>query len=259
MLADNAQSVRWCGSALAPNLLPYFDAGQEFEAAAYPRFNVYTLTIHPSDLDPDQAWQFFLKRMRQSGSPQRFLLASDHVAVSHLRRLIAAAHRVSCSETFSLPDRNVLEELGQDIVTALLRVIGAASHARDSVSATARSRALNKALEFIGDQPDEPIRLNQLCRASRVSERTLQRVFLEYFGVTPKAYLQAIRLNGVRRDLTRRARSDSRVSDAARRWGFWHMSQFAEDYKRLFAELPSQTLDKPPLEVRTSLELQWWS
>jgi AraC family ethanolamine operon transcriptional activator len=34
------------------------------------------------------------------------------------------------------------------------------------------------------------------------------------------------------------------VSDVAVRYGFWHMSKFAADYRWLFGELPSQTLAK---------------
>lgn len=34
------------------------------------------------------------------------------------------------------------------------------------------------------------------------------------------------------------------VTALATRWGFWHMGQFTKDYKRLFAELPSETLKK---------------
>ena len=32
------------------------------------------------------------------------------------------------------------------------------------------------------------------------------------------------------------------VQDTAARWGFWHGGQFADDYRRQFDELPSQTL-----------------
>ena len=33
------------------------------------------------------------------------------------------------------------------------------------------------------------------------------------------------------------------VADAANEWGFWHMGQFAKDYRRMFGELPSETLN----------------
>lgn len=38
--------------------------------------------------------------------------------------------------------------------------------------------------------------------------------------------------------------SQVRVTDIANDWGFWHMGQFAADYRELFGELPSQTLKR---------------
>jgi AraC family ethanolamine operon transcriptional activator len=49
-----------------------------------------------------------------------------------------------------------------------------------------------------------------------------------------------VRLNGARRELGSTVATAS-VSDAANRWGFWHMGQFAADYRKLFGERPSQT------------------
>jgi AraC family transcriptional regulator, ethanolamine operon transcriptional activator len=74
-----------------------------------------------------------------------------------------------------------------------------------------------------------------------VSERTLRYAFNEYFGISPKAFVKMIRLNRVRRDLARTNAEDKNVSDVANRWGFWHLGQFAKDYKMLFGELPSET------------------
>jgi AraC family ethanolamine operon transcriptional activator len=33
------------------------------------------------------------------------------------------------------------------------------------------------------------------------------------------------------------------VVDIAAQYGFWHMGQFSKDYKNLFGELPSSTLN----------------
>jgi len=51
-------------------------------------------------------------------------------------------------------------------------------------------------------------------------------------------------MNGVRRDL-QRADPSEKIADVANRWGFWHMGQFAADYRRQFGELPSETLKRP--------------
>jgi AraC family ethanolamine operon transcriptional activator len=90
-------------------------------------------------------------------------------------------------------------------------------------------------------QRDGLITIADLCRATRLSRRTLHYAFKEHFGVTPKAYLTAIRLEGVRRELVPQD-TPVKVADVANHWGFWHMGHFAADYRRQFGELPSESL-----------------
>jgi AraC family ethanolamine operon transcriptional activator len=80
-----------------------------------------------------------------------------------------------------------------------------------------------------------------LCTAAGVSQRTLEYAFKDCSGLAPKAYLKAVRLNRTRATL-RHADPGSRVADAANRWGFWHMGQFARDYQNLFGTRPKDDL-----------------
>ena len=90
---------------------------------------------------------------------------------------------------------------------------------------------------------DRPVAVPELCAQLRVSRRMLQYCFQEFYGMTPVAYLRAIRLNGVRRALREGARVKAvSVQDVAAAWGFWHLSQFSADYRKLFGERPSDTL-----------------
>jgi transcriptional regulator GlxA family with amidase domain len=84
-----------------------------------------------------------------------------------------------------------------------------------------------------------------VCRQAQVSERVLHYAFKERFGISPKRYLQAFRLDSVRAELRSADPSVAKISDVANRWGFWHMGQFAADYRRQFGELPSETLKRP--------------
>ena len=59
--------------------------------------------------------------------------------------------------------------------------------------------------------------------------------------MSPRAYLAAMRLDGVRRELVP-TDPPAKVADVANRWGFWHMGQLAADYRKQFGELPSETL-----------------
>jgi AraC family ethanolamine operon transcriptional activator len=60
------------------------------------------------------------------------------------------------------------------------------------------------------------------------------------FDVSPKTYLTTVRLHGARKDLRRRPPKTT-VTDVANRWGFWHMGDFAMNYRRVFGELPSES------------------
>ncbi|EDT39943.1 helix-turn-helix domain-containing protein [Burkholderia ambifaria] len=70
-----------------------------------------------------------------------------------------------------------------------------------------------------------------------ISRRTVQYAFNDTLNLNPIAYLRAVRLNHVRREL----RLGGPVTSAATKWGFWHLSSFAQDYRAMFGELPSAT------------------
>jgi len=41
-----------------------------------------------------------------------------------------------------------------------------------------------------------------------------------------------------------KAGPEAGVAEIANAWGFWHMGQFARDYRFMFGELPSETLGR---------------
>jgi AraC-like DNA-binding protein len=80
-----------------------------------------------------------------------------------------------------------------------------------------------------------------LCRIARAGERTLDNAFMERFGLSPALYMKIQRLNGARHDLSREHEPSMSITDVANKWGFWHLGQFARDYRSWFCELPSAT------------------
>ncbi len=103
-----------------------------------------------------------------------------------------------------------------------------------------RYRAAHAALERLEDVNEMPLTVAELCTEIGVSAPTLYRAFQEQFGVSPKHYIQIRRLCGARQQLFARKPKES-IADVANNWGFWHMGQFAADYRRHFGELPSTT------------------
>jgi AraC family ethanolamine operon transcriptional activator len=101
---------------------------------------------------------------------------------------------------------------------------------------------LKQAIAYITEHADVPPTIRDICQNVGVSQKTLEYAFLDHFGVTPKRYLQTYRLNGVRKVLRQADPNSTKIADVANYWGFWHMGQFAKDYRTLFGELPSETL-----------------
>ena len=88
------------------------------------------------------------------------------------------------------------------------------------------------------------LRPAQLRAYSGVSERTLQYAFRDRFGLTPAAFIKARRLAAVRAMLCSADPQRTHVGDVLGDFGFWHLGQFAKDYRQAFGELPSVTLGR---------------
>lgn len=140
--------------------------------------------------------------------------------------------------------RQVQRSMRSAIIGHLLEVLQVATHApAPSPSFKSRCHVVERAVDYALANTDEPVTVSDLCAKTNVSRRMLNLCFQDVLDTNPVQYLRSMRLNGVRREL-REARKGGEISvrDAACKWGFWHFSRFAEEYRALFGELPSETL-----------------
>lgn len=231
--------IRMFGDNLSDSDLARFRTGGEFEAVSPAGFGCVTISIDEARLDECFA---AIDAPRLSGHP------ADESGIMRLDPKIVLRMRCHATQILdeleatsdALAQSELLEDLTFQLPIDLALAITSANVAPRLPDSRVRDLALRRAVSFIEDRLDDPPTVRGLCEEVGVGWTTLAHVFREHFGVTPKAYLRAVRLNGVRKDL-RAAAPEVLVADAANRWGFWHMGQFAADYKRLFGELPSQT------------------
>lgn len=105
-----------------------------------------------------------------------------------------------------------------------------------------RHGLVERADEYVRAHSDRLVTISELCGELGVSRRALQNCFQEILGLNPHAYIRAVSLNAVRSQLRNLQSPYTSIQDAAAAFGFWHMSQFAQDYRQLFGERPSDTL-----------------
>jgi len=112
----------------------------------------------------------------------------------------------------------------------------------EAISFLRRQHIVEQVKEYLRIHQDSAVTISDLCSLCHVSRRTLQYSFETILGISPLRYLRLSRLNGARRELM--SNQKKTIADIAAHWGFWHLSQFTQDYKQLFGELPSVTLYK---------------
>ena len=135
--------------------------------------------------------------------------------------------------------RNILDsDLSPSIYASAL------DHIKD-VSPLKRNESFllsKKILTYLKNHADQPIQMIELTVLTSKSERTVERIFKRYFGIAPYAYLKLHRLHLIRHQLLQG--KDSTIGDIAMKYGFIQMGYFGNEYKKLFNEMPSQTLRK---------------
>ena len=107
--------------------------------------------------------------------------------------------------------------------------------------ACASTAVVRRAIDLMHAHPETPWGTVHLARATGVSARALQKAFQRAGQPPPMTYLRRLRLLKARAELAAIARTNT-VTAVATHWGFLHLSRFAEQYRQLFGESPSETL-----------------
>ncbi|MFO1414184.1 MAG: AraC family transcriptional regulator [Burkholderiales bacterium] len=97
--------------------------------------------------------------------------------------------------------------------------------------------------EWVDAHLGEPITLGRLCAVADVGDRRLESAFRAHRGQTPLQFVAARRMAWVRRRLLAGHPATS-VTQVAHDAGFVHLGRFAQRYRSLYGESPSQTLKR---------------
>jgi AraC family ethanolamine operon transcriptional activator len=238
--AKSKMRLVWRGIQMTGNDILIFPQGAELASVSNPDFHIYTCSF-PDDLLAEAANFMGVDTMDQlCGTTEVFRCRSEDI--NSLRRCLRRFSRNLRFNEKILLDPRFAAHVTLDLPCRLLKAIARSVGACVSKTSRKRDLALIRADAYIEQFAHEDLRIGDLCRVAQVSQRTLEYAFAERYGLTPKAFLVARRLNAVRRELRAANPSGQRIVDIANGWGFWHMGQFASDYRKQFGELPSQTL-----------------
>ncbi len=222
--------------------------GQDFELLTPDSYDILGVVIQEELLERHAALadRTDLMEMLRKGESFPISLERKTAFWRQLSNILAKACRMG--ETTALSSA-VCDVLAEELVTGLLDLFSDGTEpVKPRQSCLSHRKVVSRAREYMLSRPDQMISVVDLCENLHVSRRTLQNCFQKVLGVCPTTYLKALRLNAVRRELRNRESDSITVQDVAANWGFWHMSQFAVDYRHMFSELPSETLKARGIE-----------
>ncbi len=96
---------------------------------------------------------------------------------------------------------------------------------------------------FLLNSLEETMTIQSITKQFNISDKTLETSYKSLFGITPKRFMNLLKLNKAHEDLQHADALTTNVSDISTKWGFSHFGRFAKEYKRLFEVLPSETLN----------------
>lgn len=239
VVTDNTSPFTWHGKEVHKDKIMVFPEDNLLEAQTSPGFEVFTLSYH-SDLlydVMDTVGEGTLSVL----DTNPYVYSCNPVRTKTVQILIHEVISEIEQNMSRMTEEQILYEIEYELPRAIILALSQESSKAKKPDPKERYWTIRRVKEYIEDFSYTDITVRDLCRAAFVSERTLRYAFNEYYGISPKAFVKMIRLNRVRQDLQRFTPEEKNISDIANRWGFWHLGQFAKDYKSLFGELPSET------------------
>lgn len=232
--------LQWRGKLIDGQSLMVFPLGSELSSVSGPDFHVYTCSF-PEELLSRVGETLKVGGVDEIGGG----VEAIRVELSAIMKLQSGLRQICQSvrdDPTVLSNSSLVSKLTLALPNNLMNAIASAKGKCRPSTGHKRLEALTRAEAFVALYAGDNIKIADICHAADVSERTLQYAFVERFGIGPKEYLNAFRLFSARRRLRAADPRTMNVADVANECGFWHLGQFAADYRERFEELPSQTL-----------------
>jgi AraC-like DNA-binding protein len=222
-------------------------------------------TVFQPGADIELMWSRDCVQLGIKIAPVELLRALEKLLDRPVNQPVEFARRLDLTATGSRSWRDLIEVLARDSgrYDGLLGHPLAAAHLQELViegllltqphnysdalndaGRPASDGVVKRAIDLMRSHPESAWTTAQLARATGVSARALQTAFTRSHDPPPMTYLRRLRLHRARAELidASQRRSSATVTTVASRWGFVHLGRFAQQYRQLFGETPSQTL-----------------
>ncbi len=220
--------------SIGPGMIRQYRANEVFDSG-FPNSDVFTLMLQQQWAD-DIACNL-ANDIVDPRETARLFSSRDGYGASLLRLIMYSWRELSGNLKHPAAKKQIEEHLVTLFWLAIMADDNTAARETSSVPSY-----LRRAEEYIAANLSNPPSLDKIARVADVSASTLTRSFRRRYGVGPMAFMKQRRLDMVRGQLLTARDKGKTVTVIAMEYGFFHLGQFAVDYRKMFGESPSETL-----------------
>ena len=236
--AIDTRAFWWHYRKVDHNHLLVFPENRKLKCISYDGFHVYTLSIQEEYLEAlCDTYGFKRVAGKLRGKEKVIPISKPNIyLLNSILQTLSLTIQVKGEADFP---EGLISTTREELCKEVLQLVEESDETTNVPVKRERDQTVLKALEYILDQDLQDISIQELVAKTGIKKRSLEYAFQEYATVSPKRFIQALRLNNFREDLLQKK---DYISDTALRHGFTHHGQLARDYKLLFGEMPRDTL-----------------
>jgi AraC-like DNA-binding protein len=218
--ADETVSYLWRNHQIEPNTLQLFPRNGELFSISNSSFHCNVISF------PEQ---MFLLVLEQLGYDKHASTWNDAFVWKETNAFISRLQKICCDYQSGWIDDD------HSLLTLLVESLVHSSGIKSQFNP--RLRIVKSALEYLEKKHFDIEGLGELVDKTGYSERSLQYAFKAIYGVSPMNYIKRSKLNQICKQLLENP--EYSITDMANLNGFWHMGQFARDFRSVYGRLPS--------------------
>ena len=229
----------WYNKGASGNELLIFPKSGELNAVTFNNFDAIIVSIENNLLEDKLKGMDFYKQDIVFGKDEKELFLSKTFSKEFYTLASYFLNKHIKNTGFSDNKSKKHIELVNQIIDDLLNYIQYPIFREQKKIASVRETALKDAVYFIHNNKESVFSVKELSILTNVSERTLLYAFKDKYNTTPSEYIKSYRLNKVKNELFSLKGQPANIATIAGKYQFWHMGQFAKDFKKKFGVLPS--------------------
>lgn len=236
------------GKTIEKGSISIFEPGSDFTLSTVEAHDWCTIFLPTEILVNDYLHNERLAQLTVGDAePAAYVTSPNKILTDRIQRIVSATLNTAKAYNGQLENSpasaSIIEEM-MDIGKYALNIKDLNEDQNIGRKKYSRRKLIKDVIEFLESHSTSKHTVDYLAQHLKISARTLHNIFHEYYGVGPKYYISLRQKYRVHYALRAADAHRTNVTNILIDNGVWEHGRFAKEYKLLFGEYPSETINR---------------